>query len=71
MEINRLKNEVEELREIKETKLNAKKQRLTQFDDFVIYLLIVIILSLIIIGFKEPTAMYDCNGLIVVYFSLL
>ena len=58
MEINRLKNEIEELREIIKER-NAKKQRLTQFGDYVIYLLIVIILSLMIIGFKEPTAMYD------------
>merc|ERR1711917_125762 len=60
MEIGRLKHEVEQLREIiKEANARPKTQKLTQFGDLILYLLIVIIISFIMIGFKEPTAMYD------------
>jgi len=63
LEMERLKQEVEELRDIiKEAKTGFKKIKVpwyvTQFGDFILYLLIVSIISFIIIGFKEPTAMY-------------
>merc|ERR1711917_73322 len=59
LKIERLKHEVEELREIiKEANARPKTQKLTHFGDLILYLLIVIIISFIMIGFKEPTAMY-------------
>lgn len=51
MEIDRLKHEVEELQEIiAEAKADPKPQKLTQFGDLILYLLIVIIISFIMIG---------------------
>ena len=58
--MERLKHEIEELREIiKEAKTGFKKIKVpwyvTQFGDFILYLLIVSIISFIIIG---PTHMH-------------
>ena len=50
MEINRLKHEVEELRETIEEAKAQPNRKLTQFGDLILYLLIVIIISFIIIG---------------------
>ena len=51
LEIDRLKHEVEELQEIiAEAKADPKPQKLTQFGDLILYLLIVIIISFIMIG---------------------
>ena len=55
LEMDRLKREVEELRDIiKEAKTGFKKIKVpwyvTQFGDFILYLLIVSIISFIIIG---------------------
>ena len=55
LEMERLKQEVEELRDIiKEAKTGFKKIKVpwyvTQFGDFILYLLIVSIISFIIIG---------------------
>ena len=63
LEMERLKQEVEELRDIiKEAKTGFKKIKVpwyvTQFGDFILYLLIVSIISFIIIGPAYITSLY-------------
>ena len=62
LEIDRLKHEVEELQEIiAEAKANPRPQKLTQFGDLILYLLIVIIISFIMIGLALISLMICFN----------